>query len=290
MRKFEAHIPGTLDEALALLASYGAEGRPVAGGTDLFVLMKTGKLVPGHLISIGMLDDLKKAAEKDGVISLGAGLTHSTLAGLDLIGDIPALTHAARSVGSPQVRNAGTLGGNLANASPAADLYPPLLALDARVEILGPGGSRTILLNDFVTGPGATGLAAGEMIGRVLFPRPQPPVFSAHLKVGLRNALAVSVTSAAITARAADGRLREVRIACGAVAPLPIRMHAVERMLEGEIPTKHLVEEAGAEASRACDPITDIRATRSYRCRVTGAIVSRLVQEASRSLLGYGDE
>jgi carbon-monoxide dehydrogenase medium subunit len=290
MMNFEAHIPVTLDEALARLREHGEHARVVAGGTDLFILMKSQIMAPRHVISIGRLEELRSVSDADGVISLGAGLTHSEIAGLPILRDVPCLTQAARSVGSPQVRNAGTLGGNLANASPAADLYPPLLALDARLEILRHGDARTMDLAAFAKAPGVSALASEEVIGRVVFSKPRGAVFSAHAKVGLRNALAVSVTSAAIVARAEGGRLRDIRIACGAVAPIPIRLRKVERLLEGEVPTAELISEAGAVASSECDPITDIRATRQYRCHVTGVIVSRLVKQACAGLLGYGNE
>jgi CO/xanthine dehydrogenase FAD-binding subunit len=286
---FEAHIPETLVEALALLGRHAEDARVVGGGTDLYILIKSGMLAPGHLISAGHLEELRQVSEENDEISLGAGLTHSEMARLEILQQIPCLVEAARSVGSPQVRNAGTLGGNLANASPAADLYPPLLALDARLDILKQDSRRTVDIDDFVKGPGLTALAPEEMVGRVFFRRPAGPCFAAHLKVGLRDALAVSVTSAAIVARAGDGRLRDVRIACGAVAPVPIRMRKVEALLEGEAPTEELIREAGARASSECDPITDIRATRRYRCHVTGVVVSRLVRRACRHLFGYGD-
>jgi carbon-monoxide dehydrogenase medium subunit len=288
--RFEAHIPATLEDALVLLGKHAGEARVVAGGTDLFILMKSGMTTPGHLVSIGGLKQLKSVSDRNGVISIGAGLTHAVISGLPVLQEIPCLIQAARSVGSPQVRNAGTLGGNLANASPAADLYPPLLALDARVEIFRDGGERTVDLASFVTGPGVSALAPGEIISRVFFSKPEGDFFCAHSKIGLRNALAVSVTSAAVAVGADAGRLRNVRIACGAVAPIPLRMRKAESLLEGEAPTKGLLEEAGAVASSECDPISDIRATRQYRCHATGINVSRLLKQACAALLGYADE
>lgn len=289
MIPFEALIPGTCEECLALLAERGEDARVLAGGTDLFILMKAEIATPRFVIPIGHLDRLRMRSQEEGVISLGAGLTHSEIAELDVLKNIPCLTEAARSVGSPQIRNAGTAGGNLANASPAADLYPPLLALNARLEILRQGGKRTVRLGEFAEGPGMTALSPEELIGSVCFSVPARPFFSAHMKVGLRNALAVSVTSAAIVTGAGEGTFRDVRVACGAVAPTPIRMRKVEHLLDGEAPTEELIEEAGALAASECDPVTDIRATRQYRCRVTGVIVSRLVRQASRALLDYDD-
>jgi CO/xanthine dehydrogenase FAD-binding subunit len=289
MIAFEVLVPGTLEECLSLLAEHGEDACVLSGGTDLYILMKAQIATPRLVIPIKHLHDLREISLEDGGISLGAGLTHAEIAELGILNNVPCLTEAARSVGSPQIRNAGSAGGNLANASPAADLYPPLLALDARLEILRREGKRTVSLDEFTEGPGVTALSPDEIIGSVRFPVPTEPRFSAHRKVGLRNALAVSVTSAAIVAGAEGGLFRDVRVACGAVAPTPIRMKMVERLLSGEAPTEELIEEAGRVAASECDPVTDIRATREYRCRVTGVIVSRLVRQAACELLGYQD-
>lgn len=289
MTEFEPLIPENLEECLAMLARHGKDARVLAGGTDLYILVKARMMTPRFVIPIGHIDRLRTTSHEDGTVTLGAGLTHCEIAQLDILKDIPCLREAARSVGSPQVRNAGTAGGNLANASPAADLYPALLVLDARLEILRQGGKRTVGLDEFVRGPGMTVLMPEEIIGSIVFSRPEGPFLAKHEKVGLRNALAVSVTSTAVVARAADGKFRDVKVACGAVAPTPIRMRRVENLLNGEAPSEGLFEEAGALASSECDPITDIRATKQYRCRVTGVVVSRLLRQAAGELLGYGD-
>jgi CO/xanthine dehydrogenase FAD-binding subunit len=289
MMGFEPLIPESLDECLGMLARYGNDARVVAGGTDLFILMKTRMTTPRFVIPLGRIESLKTASRRDGAFSLGAGLTHSQIAQLGLLEDIRCLRDAARSVGSPQIRNAGTAGGNLANASPAADLYPPLLALGARLEILRHGGKRTVGLDEFVKGPGMTVLMPGELIGSIVFQKPEEPFVARHEKVGLRNALAVSVTSAAVVVTAGSGKFRKVTVACGAVAPTSIRMRQVEKLVEGEVPSEELLAEAARVASSECDPITDIRATGQYRRRVTGVIVSRLLRQAARELLGYGE-
>ncbi len=289
MIEFKPLMPENLEECLDMLARHGKDACVLAGGTDLFVLMKARMTTPKFVMPIGHIGRLKVASRSNHTVTLGAGLTHSEIARLDILEDIPCLREAARSVGSPQVRNAGTAGGNLANASPAADLYPPLLALGARLEILRQGGRRTMDLDEFVRGPGMTALMPGEIIGSIVFSKPHGPFHGGHEKVGLRNALAVSITSAAVVASAAGRKFQGVRVACGAVAPTPIRMRKVESLLEGEAPSEHLFAEAEALAASECDPITDIRATRQYRCRVTGVVVSRLLRQAAADLLGYGD-
>jgi len=282
-------IPENLETCLEMLAEHGRDARVIAGGTDLFILVKAKTVSPRFVVPVGHIEGLKHASQKNRTVQLGAGLKHAEIANLGMLEDVPCLRNAARSVGSPQVRNAGTLGGNLANASPAADLYPPLLALEAQVEILKQGGRRVIGLDDFVRGPGMTVLLPEEIIGSVVFSRPDAPFVARHEKVGLRNALAVSVTSTALVARAEDGRFRDVRVACGAVAPTPIRLRRVEKAVEGERPDEDLFEEAASLAASECDPITDIRASRQYRCHVTGVVVSRLLRLAARDLLSYGE-
>jgi CO/xanthine dehydrogenase FAD-binding subunit len=288
MSEFEILAPENIEECLDMLALRAPDARLIAGGTDLFVLIKARMTAPKCLISVGHIKGLGVISDQDGTVSIGSGLTHSEIAGLEILEGIPFLRKAARSVGSPQIRNAGTAGGNLANASPAADLYPPLLALDARLEMLRKGGKRMVRLEEFVRGPGMTAIMPDEIIGSIVFTKPEAPFYAGHEKVGLRNALAVSVTSTSVLTRAESGRFKDVRVACGAVAPAPIRMPEVERLVEGEAPSKELFEEARAVASTGCDPITDIRATRRYRRRVTGAVVSRLLRKAAGELMGHG--
>jgi CO/xanthine dehydrogenase FAD-binding subunit len=208
------------------------------------------------------------------------------------------------------------------NASPAGDLYPALLALDANVLLKSANGEREVSLEDFVTGPGETIIEPEEMLIATSFVDPGAGgagenafgsgegagdageraggegegagdedgaagrLFTGFAKVGLRNALAISVANAALVARAADGALTGVKIACGAVAPTAIRMRPVEELLEGRVPTEALIEEAARIASSECDPLSDIRATAEYRRHVTGVVVSRLIRKARAELLG----
>jgi CO/xanthine dehydrogenase FAD-binding subunit len=190
-------------------------------------------------------------------------------------------------VGSPQIRNMGTVGGNLANASPSGDTYPPLLALDAVVRLASKRGGREVALADYATGPGATVMEPDEIITEVAFAAPPENAYTDFLKVGLRNALAISVASAAIFAAGDGDAITDIRIACGAVAPRAMRLHEVEDLLRGKPPSPGLVAEAARSASALCCPISDIRGTAAYRRHVTGVIVSRLVEGAFCRLAGY---
>jgi carbon-monoxide dehydrogenase medium subunit len=257
----------------------------MAGGTDLSVLFRAKAKTPAVVVWLGKAESLRGARESNGTMELGPLVTHSELARLPTLAGIASLAKAASGVGSPQIRNVGTVGGNLANASPA-DLYPPLLTLDARLELASVRRNRTVRLEDFATGPGSTALEPNEIITGVVFDKPVGKLHCDFTKIGLRNALAISVASAAVAAWAAGGKFEDVRIACGAVAPRPTRMREVERLLRGEALTPRLLSEVEAAASRACDPITDLRATGAYRRHVLGVIVSRLVEGAWRSLSG----
>ena len=285
--QFETILASDLDQCLDYLADHAGEAAVMAGGTDLFVLMRAGLKMPRFVISIGTVPGLGEVKVEGETVTLGATLTHRDLIGLDALRDVACLTTAAGSIGSPQVRNVGTLGGNVANASPAGDLLPPLLVLDAAVTLRSKRGKRRVKLEDVTTGPGMTTIEPDELLTAVDFRRPRGTYFSAYTKIGLRKALAVSVASVAIVAGSDRDRFGEVRIGCGAVAPRPIRMPEVERLLEGEKPTAELTAEAGLLAARACDPMTDIRATKEYRRHVTGVVVSRLVEKAAAELLGY---
>ena len=222
-----------------------------------------------------------------GSVSIGAACTHTAIAACPELEDVTCLVRAAAGIGSPQVRNAGTVGGNIANASPAGDTYPALMVLGAEAALRGPGGTRTVKIEDIPTGPGATRIRRDELLTRIAFERPPAGCYSGFIKIGLRNALAISVASAAILVTARDGKLDHVRIACGAVAPRPIRITGVEKMLAGEEPTPELIAEAGQAACRSCDPVSDIRADKQYRRHVLGVIVTRLVEDACGHLTGY---
>lgn len=286
MHEFNLVRPGSVGECLDALAEHGGHASLLAGGTDLNVLMETGLKTPSTVIDLGPLGELRFLREEDGRHLIGATATHADVA--SHFGDLSCLSLGAGSVGSPQIRNTGTVGGNLANASPSGDTYPPLLALDAVVKLAGRRGEREVALADYATGPGETVMEPDELITEIAFAAPPEGAYTDFVKVGLRNALAISVASAAIVATG-DGRaITDIRIACGAVAPRAMRLLEVEELVRGESPSPELVQEAAKSASAFCCPISDIRGTAEYRRHVTGVIVSRLVERAFRRLAGYG--
>ncbi|HVP58758.1 MAG TPA: xanthine dehydrogenase family protein subunit M [bacterium] len=286
MLEFDYIAARDLGEALDALSRGGAEAAVLAGGTDLHVLVRSGARKPKLVVAIGRIPALRSVAEAEGEVRLGAALTHAELARDPRLQKLRALTQAASAVGSPQVRNVGTVGGNLANASPAGDSYPPLLAFDARVVVASARATRELALEGFATGPGETVLAPGELITEVTVSPPRERFYSGFAKVGLRNAVAISVANCALVATMSDGRLGDVRLASGALAPRAIRMRQTEALLRGQRLTSELVEQASQAAAAECSPITDIRASAAYRRHVAGVLVARLLREAWRDLAG----
>ncbi len=285
MRNFRLLRPVDLDECLGALAEHGEHASLLAGGTDLNILLGEGLKTPRTVIHLGLLGELCFLREEDGRHLIGATATHADVA--SHFGGVRCLSIAAGSVGSPQIRNVGTVGGNIANASPSGDIYPPLLALDASVTLRSRRCERQVALADVATGPGQTAIEPDELITEVAFDSLPEGSYTDFVKVGLRGALAISVASAAIVAHGDGGAITGVSIACGAVAPRAMRMHEIEDMVTGERPSRELLEEVAKSASSLCCPISDIRGTAGYRRHVTGVIVSRLVGNAFHRLAGY---
>lgn len=256
------------------LRELGPTGKIIAGGTDLLVQMRAGREV-GRLIDVSNLTDAPPVmSQKDGLVELSAVAPISRIIGA-LEGRLPALDASARLFGSIQIRNRATIGGNLQNASPAADLVPPLVAGDATARLDGPKGQRDVPVAELATGPGRTVLQPGEWIDTVTVPLPDGE--EGFRKLGGREAMAISIVSLAWRwTRAEDGTLSGVRVAVGAVAPTVIRAEQAEQELEGRRPTPEVVSSAVAALRSAVAPIDDVRGTAWYRREVAG----RLLEEA----------
>jgi carbon-monoxide dehydrogenase medium subunit len=285
MHEFDTIVPVDLGQCLGVLAEAGTEASLIAGGTDLHILMKSGLRMPRLLIHISRIVELTNISDSNGRIAIGSAVPHSRLASFASGEGIDCLALAAGSIGSPQIRNMATAGGNIANASPAADLYPALMVLDASVVLRNSRRTRKVRLEELVIGPGETAIEPDEVITELVFEKPDQRCFTGFIKIGLRNALAISVASAAIYATSRQGRLDDVRIACGAVAPRPIRMRHVEDLLTGKQPTAELISQAEGAACDHCNPISDIRATAEYRRHVSGVIIARLLETAVENLI-----
>ncbi len=266
-----ADLPAGLDEALAACAA-APEATLLAGGTDVMVEVNFGHLRPSHVIGLRRVEELKAW---DGT-RIGAGVTYARMER----GPWPALAQLARTVGSPQIRNAGTLGGNLGTASPAGDALPFLAALDAGIEVRSAGGgSRTVPFVDFMTGVKRNSLQPGEVILAAVLPEEPLGWPQAFAKIGVRNAMVISTVSLCVF-RAPGG---ETRVALGAVGPTMIRPTRAEQMISAEPrPSEAALAEFARLVAEEVRPITDHRSTEQYRRHASGVLARRALERCLR--------
>jgi CO/xanthine dehydrogenase FAD-binding subunit len=277
--------PRSLAEALDALATR-SNARVIAGGTDLVVMLRDGRRRAECLIDLCQVP-LAGITVQPGETEIGAGSTMDAIASHPVIRERhPALAAAAGQVGAWTIQCRATLGGNLANASPAADTAPVLLVADARVRLASARGEREVGVNELFLGPGKTVLAADELIVSVVVPYPKPPaggrVVERFVKVGPRREQIISMVSLAGRAVVeADGCMVEVRLALGAVAPTPTRARAVETALRGRRLDEALVRESARLVQADITPIDDVRATARYRRLAAAVLVERFLQEVA---------
>lgn len=282
LQKFEYHRPKTLKEALEILNKYEGQAKVLAGGTDLLVKMKKGLTsAPRAIVDINFVEGLNSVEECDGEIAIGALTRISEIANSATIMEkAPVLAEAARSIGSWQIRNRGTIGGNLCNASPAADMAPPLLVLDASLKVVSTEGERVMSVEEFFKGPGLTALKRNELLIEIRIPV-RPNTSSCFMKLGRRKAFTLSVVSTACSVNIEDGIINDIKLALGAVAPTPIRVREVEKRLKGiKVDDVGSLEGALKEVKDYVRPITDIRATAEYRREMSYVLAKRAVMEA----------
>lgn len=275
--------PRTLAHAYDLMAEGG--WTPLAGGTDLMVRI-TGEIgaPPDRLLDIWRLDALRGIEVRDGALVIGALTTYTELRRATIVATLlPVLAEAATTIGAAQIQNRGTIGGNIVNASPAGDILPVLLALDARI-VLGSGhGERTVTAADFWTGYRTTARADDELVLRVEVPLPEGRQVRFR-KVGTRRAQAISkVVMALAWTPAVSGAWRDVRVAFGSVAAVPVRLSNVESTLEAAQIDGEVIDRARAAVEASIEPIDDVRSTADYRRVVSGRILARALSEATGS-------
>jgi carbon-monoxide dehydrogenase medium subunit len=278
---FDYYLPSTLEEACLVLSRLGGVARVLAGGTDLIPQMKNEAVAPKALVSLKRIKGLKEIeyALGKGMV-IGAAATQNDLATSLALGErYPSVTEAAASMANNQVRNRGTVGGNIVSAVPSADLPPILIALDASVTLLGPRGSRTMSLENFFTGPRSSLISYDEILIDIVIPE-QPTTGSAYFKFGLRNSGALAVVGAAASVVADGLHVERVRIVLGAVAPTPIRARQAEQLIAGNSVTETLLEEAGRAAAWECRPISDIRGSEEYRRDMVRVFTKRALRKA----------
>ncbi len=254
----------------------------VAGGTDLLVKMRAGKAgmaAGAALVCLERIAELRGVREDAAGLWLGACSTHAELLDDPAVQDrLPVLAKALKRLGSPQIRNMGTIGGNICTASPAGDTLPPLYVLGAEVELWSSGGARTLPIAAFITGPGETGLRRGEILAGVRIKKPSRLNVHHFEKVGQRKSMAIAVASLAGLLRVSpSGFVEEARLAWGSVGPTVVAAPDVERFLEGKVLSQETLEEAAVLAIRAVSPIDDVRAGADYRRSVSGNLLLRLL-------------
>lgn len=271
--------PRTLQEAVELLATHG--GTLVAGGTDVFPAL-VERPPPSWLIDLSHVADLKGIRLLGDHIRIGGGATWTDIIAADLPRGFDGLKAAAREVGSVQIQNRGTIAGNLCNASPAADGVPPLLALDAAVELTSRAGTRCLGLADFILGNRRTALRPGEILSAVLVPRAFDDAGSAFLKLGARRYLVISIVMVAATiARRRDGSVRAARVAVGAASAVARRLTALEDRLIGASAATRLSSLIAADDLAVLAPIDDVRASAAYRVTAARELVGRAIDCAA---------
>lgn len=267
--------PQTLQDALALLGSGG--WRPIAGGTDVYPGARAS--LQGQILDLTAIDGLS-GISGTADLRIGACTTWSDLAKADLPPAARALQQAALTVGGRQIQNAGTIGGNLCNASPAADGVPPLLALDARVELAGPRGSRQLALQDFLLGPRRTARAEDELLTAVILPAASLSGRSAFAKLGARAYLVISIAMVAARITLRDGQIASAALAVGACSATARRLPEVEAALTGQPAPLAGAAITADRVAHALAPIDDVRATAAYRVTAATHLLRRAVAEA----------
>lgn len=277
----EYYQPLKLTDALNFLSLSPGSAHILAGGTDLLVNMRNGQIKPEVIVDISKIGELKTIAREGKNLSIGALVTFSELAAHPLVQKLtPVLARSAKAVGSPQIRNRGTVGGNIANASPAADLVPVLVALDGVAVIAKENGLRKVSVAQLIVGPYKTSLESGEIIIGVEVNIPPEGTGMAYKKVGRRNAVAISRLNGACLLKLEGKIIKDVSLVIGAATPTPHRFREVEEYLVGRDISKELSEEAGVMAREHVLAVTGKRPSSNYKLPVVERLTVRLLQEA----------
>jgi len=282
---FDYKTPKTLKEACDLLWDFGDTARLIAGGTDLVIALRKGDLRPSCLIDVTNVPELRGIEEKDGKVSIGAAVTHSEIVSSALVrryGGV--LSEAASKIGSPQIRNVGTIGGNIVNASPAADTLPPLMVLDAFAQVTSREGEMEVPLHLLFKGPYQTNLKPHEILVSVSFKKLSSDMRTSFVRLARREAMAIARMSVAVLVQREKGKrqIKEVRISLGSVTPTPQRITDVEAMLKGKTPDEERLRMASKKISEVMILHSGIRPTTSYKAPVVEALFMR----AFRQILG----
>ena len=279
--KFEYLQPGSLEEILLFLSVNKEKVRVLAGGTDLIVQLRRREIaIPDYVADIKRISQLKRVVIDEEGIRIGALVPISEIAAFaDIKRDYKAMSDAANTVASPQIRNRATVAGNICNAVPSADTAPPLLVFGAAVKLKSEKAERSVPIDEFFTGPRKTAIAPDEIVTGVFIPKPAAGSKSIYYKHSQRHSMDLALVGVAAYGHKDAGVCKEVRIGLGAVAPKPVRAVAAEKILLGQKPSLELIEAAAAAAATECSPIDDHRASSEYRRDMVQIFTKRALTE-----------
>lgn len=276
--------PTSLQEASRLIKENGPGGRFLAGGTDLVIAMKEKGLLPKYIVDLKRVPGLVGIRENnDGSITIGPLTTMYAIEISPVITKkYPFLAQSAAEVGSIQIRNRATVGGNMANATPSADVAPALIALNATAKIAGASSQKTVLLEEFFRGPGLTIMDADEILTEITIPKTAPQLVGEYIKFSPRDMMDLAYVGIAVAYNlGSDKKCNGVRIVLGAVAPTPLRAKTSEALLEGKLLTEELAAKVGDAAARESKPISDVRSSAHYRRAMVGVMTKRAILNAA---------
>lgn len=278
--EFAYTSPSTLGEALEILQDYGERASVIAGGTDLMIGIREGGLRAELVVDISRIPELQFVREEGNQISIGPLVTHGELASSAPIKKgASVLGRAANSVGSPQIRNMGTIGGNIINASPAADTIPALVVLEAQVTLRRKGGERNLPITDLYLGPYKTIIEQQELLTQIAFAKLDDTWKSSFIKLARRKALAISRINIAVVAKMHEMRAKEVRVSVGSSTPAPCRMEKAEAVLKGAVPSATVIEEASRIVAEEMVDRSGVRPSTEYKRPAVQGLVKKALQE-----------
>jgi carbon-monoxide dehydrogenase medium subunit len=278
---FDYEAPESLNQAVALMAAHPG-ARPLAGGTDLLVQMRSGRKDTGYVMDVKRVPELNEIAyDPTRGLTLGAAVPCYRIYGSAPVARAyPSLAEVAALIGGTQIQGRASIGGNLCNAAPSADSVPLLIALGGRCRIAGPAGTREIAVEDFCTAPGRTALESGELLVSIHLPPPAPGSGARYLRFIPRNEMDIAVAGAGVQVVMENGNFRSVRIALASVAPTPLFVREAGDALAGRAVSAASLAEATELACRAARPITDMRGTADYRRHLCGVLTRRALESA----------
>ncbi len=280
--KFDYFSPKTLDEACLLLKQYGSKAKLKAGGTDLLIRMSNRVLTPEYIIGLKNIEELNYIEfDSNNGLRIGALATLADVANHPLIKkQFPAIAYAASVTATNQVRNMGTVVGNLCNAAPSADNAPGLLALNAKAVLHGCKGERKLPLDEFFKGPGMTALEQDEIFKEIIVPVPENNSAAVYKKISPRSKVDIAIFNVGVMVTLDNNTFKDINVFLGAVAPIPLRAEKTEKFLLGKEANEENIYEAGKIASQEASPITDVRSTKEYRKLAVEILTRRAIIEA----------